>query len=80
MKKLILLSMLFILASCGYRKKIEIEKNYATFEPEYKIWIYKDLSLITKFSITIDKANKKKIDSLNLVADKYIEKLNQLEK
>lgn len=79
MKKILLLGLGAVILSCGYRKEKKIRVNKASFEAEYQIWIYKDFEIIEKFSIPIKQADKKKVDSLNFSADKYIEKLKYLE-
>lgn len=60
MKKIItILSALLILTSCGYRKEKEVALNYASNELEYKIWVYKNHSIIGKLSLPIEGTTKK---------------------
>lgn len=80
MKKIItILSALLILTSCGYRKEKEVALNYASNEIEYKIWVYKNHSIIGKLSLPIEGTTKKQLDSLDLVADSLIKRMKDFD-
>jgi hypothetical protein len=80
MKKIITaLALLLILTSCGYRKEKEVALNFASNELEYKIWIYKDNSVIGKLSLPLEATTKKQLDSLNLVADSLIKRMSEFD-
>ena len=72
-----LLATIFI--SCGYRKEKEVAINFASNEIEYKIWVYKNHSVIWKLSLPIEGTTKKQLDSLDLVADSLIKRMKDFD-
>jgi len=79
MKKLLYIGLSILFISCGYYKEKEVRASEKS-ETYFCIWIYKNGRIIDGLFIPIEKANKKSIDSLNTVADKYIKKLNEIDK
>lgn len=78
-KTIISASILFILISCGYRKEKEVALNSASYELEYKLWIYRNTSLIGKLSLPIEGTTQKQLDSLDIVADSLIERMKKFD-
>ena len=74
MKKVLITIVLLSIVSCGYRKEKEIRLNGQTFENDFVIWVYKDMELLDAFRLPVNELTKHKVDSLNLRADKFIEK------
>lgn len=68
-----------LLSGCGYRKEKEVALNKATGELEYKIWVYRNMTLLEKFSLPINKATCENIDSISAKADTLIMKIKAAE-
>lgn len=78
MKKLFIIPIIILFISCSYRKSIDIYKGYSDQETFYSIMIFAptftNCPPIKEFSIPMEGITDHKADSINKLADEYIEK------
>ena len=76
MKKIFIIPIIILFISCGYRKNIDIGKDYGEDESFYVIRIFAptftNCPPIKEYYLPMQGINDKKVDSINKLADQYI--------